>query len=164
MLSKSDLINRHTSNGVKDWKEYHNDIETRKNDVAILELIQSEDCSKGRSPGDTVASFVESVGYEKAAATIATLINRSSWDGRISGKNADWAKTIDNALDQEAAVALGIYTNAIHMTHLDQIADKMRKYTPALEASERTTSQKTGKEAAANGRQQQRKHSTDLAR
>lgn len=164
MLSKSDLINRHTSNGVKDWKEYHNDIETRKNDVGILELIQCEDCSKGRSPGDTVASFVEAVGYEKAVATIATLINRSSWDGRISGKNTDWAKTIDNALDQQAAVDCGIYSNRIHMSHLDQIADKMRKYPPALEASEKTTSKKPGKEAAANGRQQQRKHSTDLAR
>ena len=164
MLSKSDLINRHTSNGVKDWKEYHNDIETRKNDVVILELIQSEDYSKGRSPGDTVASFVEAVGYEKAAATIATLINRSSWDGRISGKNTDWAKTIDNALDEKAAVDCDLYADGIHMTHLDQIADKVRRYTPALEAAEKTAAtKKPAKEVIANG-EKQRKRTSDIAR
>ena len=164
MKSKNDLISRYTVDGNIDWKQYHGEIEARRGYVKTLERIQNEDYSSRKSPDDTVAAFVKAVGYENAATTIATLINRSSWDGRISGKNTDWAKTIDNALDQEAAVDLGIYTNAIHMTHLDQIADKMRTYTPALEASERTTSQKTGKEAAANGRQQQRKHSTDLAR
>ena len=145
MISKNDLISRYTVNGTIDWKQYHGEIETRRGYVKTLERIQNEDYSRRNSPEDTVAAFVKAVGYENAATTIATLINRSSWDGRISGKNADWAKTIDNALDQEAAVDLGIYTNAIHMTHLDQIAEKMRRNTPALMAAEKTTSQKNGK-------------------
>lgn len=164
MISKNDLISRCTVDGAIDWKHYHGEIEARKGYVQKLERIQNEDFSNRKSPDDTEAAFVKAVGYENATATIATLINHSDWDGRISRRNADWAKTIDNALEQKAAVEFDICADGIHMAHLDQIADKMRKYTPALEAAEKPTSQKPGKEAAANGRQQQRKRSSDLAR
>ena len=164
MISKDDLINRCSVDGAIDWKQYHGEIEARRGYVQTLERIQNEDYANRKTPDDTVAAFVKAVGYDNAVVTIATLINRSAWDGRISGKNADWAKTIDNALDEKAAVDCDLYADGIHMTHLDQIADKMRKYSPALEAAKKTTIQKPGKEAGADARQQQRKHSTALAR
>ena len=164
MISKDDLINRCSVDGAINWKQYHGEIEARRGYVQTLERIQNEDYASRKTPDDTVAAFVKAVGYENAVVTIATLINRSGWDGRISGKNAEWAKTIDNALDEKAAVDCDLYADGIHMAHLDQIADKMRKYTPALEAAEKATNQKPGKEAAANGRQQQRKRKSDLAR
>ena len=164
MISKDDLISRCTVDGSMDWKQYHGEIESRRGYVQTLERIQSKDYADRKTPDDTVAAFVKAVGYENAAATIATLINRSAWDGRISWRNAEWAKTIGNALDEKAALDCDIYADGIHMTHLDQIADKMRNYTPALEADQKPNEpQKPGKEAAANGRKQ-RKRSSDLSR
>lgn len=164
MLSKNDLIQRCTVDGVTDWKEYRSDIEARRNHVEVLERIQGEHYATRKTPADTVAEFVDSVGYDAAVATIATLVNRSAWDGRISQKNAEWAMTVSNALDRQTAVDCYIHAKNIHMAHLDQIADDMRKFTPAMEiAAKNNEPQKQTKEGKASG-EQQRKRTTNLAR
>lgn len=79
-------------------------------------------------PAETVKAFVKASSYGDAVATIANLVNRSAWDGRISSANADWAKAYAQ-YDESIMVEKGLCTS-IHMTHLDQIADAMRAYAP----------------------------------
>lgn len=93
--------------------------------VSTLEAIYSETIEL--TPADTVARFKEAVGEELAQTAIATLVNKSAWDGRISQKSKTWAEGIAGAWDEEAAQRMGIYTNRIHMSHLDQIAREMTK-------------------------------------
>lgn len=76
---------------------------------------------------------MEAVGYEAAVEIIASLVNRSAWDGRISRRSAEWANAQENSWDEEACSSLSLYTNRIHMAHLDQIAAAMMKYQPTTE-------------------------------
>lgn len=85
--------------------------------VTALEAAYSE--TRELTPADTVNRFKEAVGEELAKATVATLIKRSSWDGRISRASKEWADTIPTT-DAD------VYTT-IHMAHLDQIAREMKK-------------------------------------
>ena len=82
-------------------------------------------------PADTVAAFISEVGYQAASSTLATLINRHGWDGRISRRAKAWAAGISPAFDEEAAMQLGMYADdVIHLCHLDQIAVAMAKVNP----------------------------------
>lgn len=80
------------------------------------------------TPLETVAAYVEAVGYEPAVEVIASLVNRSAWDGRISRRSAQWASSQENAWDEDASCRLGIYCNRIHTAHLDQIAEAMMEF------------------------------------
>ena len=93
--------------------------------VSTLEAIYADTIEL--TPADTVARFKEAVGEELARATVATLINRSAWDGRISQRSKTWAEGVTEAWDEQAAVRMGVYTNRVHMAHLDQIAREMTK-------------------------------------
>ena len=81
-------------------------------------------------PDDTILDFIRAVGFEQASAVVATLVNQSAWDGRISKRNAAWAAEIPGALDNEAANHLYMYTNEIHKAHLNQLADVLRTLDP----------------------------------
>lgn len=99
-----------------------------KANVRTLETIYGE--TIGSTPADTIKKFVDAVGYDDAVVAVATLVNRSAWDGRISRRAADWAASIENSLDETAAIEHGIYTNRIHCAHLDQLAGAMMKFSP----------------------------------
>lgn len=99
-----------------------------KANVRTLETIYGE--TIGSTPADTIKKFVDAVGYDAAVVAVATLVNRSAWDGRISRRAADWAASIENSLDETAAIEHGIYTNRIHCAHLDQLAGAMMKFSP----------------------------------
>ena len=71
--------------------------------------------------------FRGEVGRGLADTVLASLINRSAWDGRIDKRVAEWAAAIPEAWDEEAAVKLGLYTSRIHMAHLNQIGNAARK-------------------------------------
>ena len=105
--------------------EYRAEREKLLETVSTLEAIYSD--TRELTPAETVARFKETVGAELAQIAVATLINRSAWDGRISRRSAAWAESITGAWDEEAAQRMGIYTNKIHMAHLEQIAQEMRK-------------------------------------
>ena len=78
-------------------------------------------------PKATVEKLIETIGYDRAAATIATMINViGEWDGRIDNRNREWAKTIDDAMDREAAQNYGLFCS-LHSCHADQIASEMRR-------------------------------------
>lgn len=88
--------------------------------LRALEYIYGETVTQ--SPKATVDAFTGAVGVDMAKAIIASLVNRSAWDGRISRKASEWAKTVAGAYDEKACERLGLYSNRIHMAHLDQIA------------------------------------------
>lgn len=107
----------------KKWEEYWEIVNTLRDNVEKLESAYAAHITG--TPAETIAEFCANVGKERAVEIIATLINRHSWDGRISRANKEWAENF--GYDCAAAEKMGIYTNAIHMAHLDQLASAMRK-------------------------------------
>ena len=94
--------------------------------IKTLDECVSDAVSNGSKVRDAVKLFVSKVGTYAAKVTVASLINRSAWDGRISTANANWAKDIDEAWDEDAMVRMGAYCK-MHMAHLDQTADYVRR-------------------------------------
>lgn len=133
MKTLYDVQNIINTNGAPAFREYRKAVLAS---VAALEEIVAADVASDRTPAQTVAAFVERIGYGEAAAIVATLVNGCAWDGRISRKNAVWAASIENALNSEAADFLRVYSDRIHRAHLDQIADAMREYTPTEPTTE----------------------------
>ena len=107
---------------------------TLRENVKTLETIYGETIES--TPADTIKKYVDAVGYEAAVVAVASLVNRSAWDGRISRRSATWAASIENALDEAAADKADVYTNRIHMAHLDQLADAMRQFQPKTTPTE----------------------------
>ena len=112
----------------KDYDGYHALCRAYRANVAALETIYGETIEA--TPADTIKQLVDAIGYDAACATVATLVNCSAWDGRISRWAADWAAGIENSLDENAAVKAHVYSNRIHCTHLDQMAGAMMKFIP----------------------------------
>ncbi len=108
------------------WFQYIHKIKTN---LATLETLYAAQIDN--TPAQTVAAYVQEVGYDAAVEVIASLVNQSAWDGRISRRSAEWAKSQENAWDEEAANRLGIYSSCIHMAHLNQIAQALIEYQPA---------------------------------
>lgn len=83
------------------------------------------------TPEATVCIFVEMVGQALATEVIASMVNHSAWDGRISRSNAEWAANIPQSWDADTAQLLHMYPDKIgmHKAHLDQIATAMAKMT-----------------------------------
>ena len=117
------------------WFQYRRTLEANLSTLEALYAAQydAESPLYHSTPAQTVAAFVESVGYEAAVEIVASLVNRSAWDGRISRRCAEWANAQENSWDEEACSRLSIYTNRIHTAHLDQIAAAMMKYEPTTE-------------------------------
>ena len=104
--------------------------------VKTLESIYRETIEK--TPAETIAAYVAAVGHDMAVCVLASLVNRSAWDGRISRRCAEWAKAQENAWDEEAAEKLWIGSDRIHRAHLDQLAAAMMEYQPEEPAEETT--------------------------
>lgn len=117
------------------WFQYRRTLEVNLSTLETIYTAQydAESPLYHSTPAQTVAAFVESVGYEAAVEIVASLVNRSAWDGRISRRCAEWANAQGNSWDEEACSRLSIYTNRIHTAHLDQIAAAMMKYEPTTE-------------------------------
>lgn len=117
------------------WFQYRRTLESNLSTLEALYAAQydAESPLYHSTPAQTVAAFVKSVGYEAAVEVVASLVNRSAWDGRISRRCAEWANAQENSWDEEACSRLSIYTNRIHTAHLDQIAAAMMEYEPTTE-------------------------------
>ena len=95
--------------------------------ITALDEIQSADVTNGESPEHTYSEFENRFGKAIAQHTIACLVNQSAWDGRISPRNAEWAKRVDGSFDEQTMTfEIGEYTR-MHKCHLDQVADYARK-------------------------------------
>ena len=103
----------------REWRKQY------KADYAQIEIVFNETRENG--PRKTVETLIERLGYDRAEAVIATMINSiGEWDGRIDERNRAWAKTIDEAFDKEAAQDAFIFCS-IHSCHANQIASEMRR-------------------------------------
>ncbi len=96
------------------------------NNIKTLDECVSEARDNNESVRNAAKAFISKVGAFAAKVTVASLVNRSAWDGRISTANANWAKAIDEAWDEDAMVRMGAYCK-MHMAHLDQTADYVRR-------------------------------------
>lgn len=80
------------------------------------------------NPKTTIEECYKEVGKALTDDIIASLINYHGWDGRISQSAKRWATEVPGAYDEEACTRVNIYTNRIHMSHLDQLARTIIKY------------------------------------
>lgn len=94
--------------------------------IKTLDECVCEARDNNESVRSAVKTFVTKVGEYAAKVTVASLINRSAWDGRISTANANWAKAVEDSWDEDAMVRMGAYCK-MHMAHLDQTADYVRR-------------------------------------
>lgn len=94
--------------------------------IKTLDECVSEARDNNESVRSAVKTFVSKVGEYAAKVTVASLINRSAWDGRISTANANWAKSVEDAWDEESMTRMYAYAE-MHMAHLDQTADYVRR-------------------------------------
>ncbi len=106
--------------------EYRNMVKEMRNMIKVFDTTIREAVDNRQTVRDSVKAFVKQVGKDAATVTVASLINRFAWDGRISSRNAEWAKGIEDAWNEDAMVDCGCYCDS-HMSHLDQFADYMRK-------------------------------------
>lgn len=145
-----DMKGERTMTTMKNFKTmFENDREGTRNilqelraAVKTLETIHNETLTNDGTPGQTVTAFIEAVGYDTACDVIASLVNVSAWDGRISSKSVQWSETVGTSLDEEAARNYGIYSDRIHKAHLDQIARAMMEQPePVDEDPERVTAE-----------------------
>lgn len=95
--------------------------------VLTFERIYS--ATREETPYNTVDSLVNDIGYAAAVEVVASMVNRLAWDGRISNYAKAWASAQENAWDEKASNRIGIYSDMIHPTHLNQIAEAMMTYT-----------------------------------
>ena len=93
--------------------------------VWVLERIYAE--TIGGKPSVTIGKFVDSVGLHEAVETVATLVSRYLWDGRISIWVKDWAENQPDAWNTEAAREMRIGTDMIHLAHLNQLAEALMR-------------------------------------
>ena len=134
-MKNVNTIHEQVTTNREQWFQYRRTLEANLSTLEALYAAQydAESPLYHSTPAQTVAAFVESVGYEAAVEIVASLVNRSAWDGRISRRCAEWANAQENSWDEEACSRLSIYTNRIHTAHLDQIAAAMMKYEPTTE-------------------------------
>lgn len=85
-------------------------------------LIRIHRMTESAGPKATAEVLAHEIGRPEANALLASLVNRAAHDGRYDQPVKEWAAKLDNANDAEAADMLGIYTDKIHPTHLNQIA------------------------------------------
>lgn len=118
--------------------------------IKTLDECVSEARDNNESVRSAVKTFVTKVGEYAAKVTVASLINRSAWDGRISTANANWAKSVEDAWDEESMTRMYAYAE-MHMAHLDQTADYVRRnldeITAEIEAEQKAKQEEEQDEA-----------------
>lgn len=86
---------------------------------AVRALEKSYQDTLELTPADTVAHFLKAVGEDLGKTTVAILIKRNAWDGRISRRSAAWAESFTSE-DSEIITT-------IHKAHLEQIAQAISR-------------------------------------
>lgn len=122
MITKQDLVEL----AHEDAEHYRSLRDKMKYLADMLDLYHDEDVSEGFTPRTTAEAMISSFGQPVTEILIASLVNRHAWDGRIGDKNKEWAIGVEQAFDADAMRKMGVSAK-MHLTHLDQIADAMRK-------------------------------------
>ena len=74
-------------------------------------------------PADAIKASVEKMGLDDTRYALSYIVNYYSWDGRISRRNKDEAAKTET-LDSGDF----LYGMTIHLAHVDQLMDALRKY------------------------------------
>lgn len=140
--------------------ELRESIRNLREAVAMLDHICADHILNEKTPAETVSAYVAALdasgwvqesgcdGCEIAEIIIASLVNRSAWDGRISREAAEWARSVEDCMEEGLCDRLRIYTR-MHMVHLDQIARAMMAYEPQeTETAEETETDRDGETVA----------------
>ena len=117
---------------------YRSERERLKN--ALEELTTAYKASS--SPAETLDNLGD---IETVAIVIATMVNCSSRDGRISNTNKKWATTF--GYNDADAVRMGITGDEIHRAHLDQLASAIQGRINAVIINEQRKSYGSSEEA-----------------
>ena len=107
--------------------EYRAEYKEMKDAVKTLENAYAMCLGQNRTPKETIMECITEMGWTKTKTAIASLVNYHGWDGRIGRTAKEWAVAVPMAYDEKAAEKLNIYTNRIHMSHLDQLARECAK-------------------------------------
>lgn len=130
MKTKNELIQACTVNGETNWSEYRETVRSYRAALADLKERAFKDRTERRTPAETVAAWVEAVGYETAQTVLGSCVNAcGDWDERISRSARTWAAGV--GYDRASALDLTVYTDSIHRCHIDQLARAMMEYKPA---------------------------------
>lgn len=99
--------------------------------TARAALIDAHRFSGNVTPAGTVASLVESVGYEHAREIVAlSVIAKGEWDGRISEASRVWAFELTGTTYGTLSAQCFYYPDDIHPAHMEQIARAMMEFQP----------------------------------
>lgn len=137
------MIRDAIDNGEMTWADFRKVRDEAKSDLSAMETVFDQ--TRDQRVSDSVAAMVRDC-YERfynrygfhctmgSAADnvrdlVASLVNRSSWDGRISPAVKAWAEGREKSVDEETANKMGLYTR-LHMVHLNQIAERLMDYEP----------------------------------
>ena len=97
----------------------------------INAVIEAYEATRDGKTADTVNRLVETMGRERAAVAVATVVNAVSLhDGRISDYVRTWAQGVEGAPSNEELRAVGIYgvDSWIHSAHVDNLGAAMRRW------------------------------------
>ena len=82
-------------------------------------LVEIYRATLDKTPADTIKASVEAMGADDTRFALACIINYYKWDGRISRRNKEYAANVKTC---------DITSMEIHLAHVDQLMDAMRKY------------------------------------
>lgn len=82
-------------------------------------LVEIYRATLEKTPADTIKASVDAMGADDTRFALACIINYYKWDGRISRRNKEYAANIKTC---------DITSMEIHLAHVDQLMDAMRKY------------------------------------
>lgn len=91
--------------------------------IRKLEDIHVDVRMTTNNPDDAIENLLKVFSEYDLCELVAAMVQRYYWDGRISGRNIEWA----NTWTFPTTVTENAGTNKIHMCHLDAIATRVRK-------------------------------------
>ena len=97
---------------------------------ALMELVTAYRASS--TPAETLDKLSD---INDAETVIATLVNLSVHDGRISSENKKWASKV--GYNDADALRMGLIGDEIHRAHLDQLASAIQLRIHAAKNSDR---------------------------
>jgi len=105
-----------------DRDAFHAEVKDMRYNIEQLDKAISDAVASGKSVRESAKQLIKEIDETAALVTVASLVNRFSWDGRISRRNADRAATVENAWSGDAMTELDCSCRA-HTVHIDQLAD-----------------------------------------
>lgn len=99
--------------------------------AARAALVDAHRYSGNITPAGTVATLVNTLGYESAREAVAlAVLAKGEWDCRISERSRAWAFDLTGTTCGDLFARGFYYPDEIHPAHMEQIAGAMMAYQP----------------------------------